>query len=193
MTERVKENSSERFQDNGLESEGSERTKQLAMEREQSAAEKEHSSHEKEEAARHEVERAVMEKEKKDERAASPAERRRDAPAKNTKATREAVFKKEMKHVQAELSAPERAFSKLIHNKTVEKASEAVGSTIARPNSILYGSLFAFILVSALYLWARQNGHELSGFETIGAFVVGWLVGLIVDYFRILISGGRSS
>ena len=34
MTERVKENSSERFQDNGLESEGSERTKQLAMERE---------------------------------------------------------------------------------------------------------------------------------------------------------------
>jgi len=193
MSEQLKEHGGERFKEASFEAEGTERSKQLALEREKSAAEKERSSKEKEDSARHEVEKAVHEQEKKNkERAASPAERRRDAPVKNTKAAREAVFKKEMKHVQSELPPASRAFSKLIHNKAVEKTSEAVGATVARPNAILYGSLFAFILTSAVYFWARQYGHALSGFETIAAFIVGWLVGLIVDYVRIMVTGGRS-
>jgi hypothetical protein len=195
MSEQLKTKDHEQFKDTGLESEGSERRKQLQAERERSAAEKERSSAEKEDTARHEVERVVAEQEKKshEKQVASPAERRRDAPLKNTKATRDALFKKEMKRLQGEMSTPERTFSKLIHNKAVEKVSEAVGSTIARPNAILYGSMFAFLLTAVVYFWAKHTGHELSGFETIGAFIIGWLAGMIVDYVRIMISGGKNT
>ena len=121
---------------------------------------------------------------------ASPAERRRDTP---TKAAREAVLKKQLKHVQDELSPASRAFSKVIHNKAVEKTSEALGSTIARPNAILYGSLFAFVFTAGIYFWAKHYNYPLSGFETIGSFIIGWLFGLIVDYIRLMVTGGRAS
>lgn len=193
MAEKLQSKSYEQHGDGNLEKEGSELSKQLAAERERSAAEKEKSSAEHEDSARHEVEKAVAEQEKKDNELAkaSPAERRRETP-KNTKAARAAAYKKEMKRVQAELSTPERAFSKVIHNKAVEKASEGVGATIARPNAILYGSMFAFFLTAGLYFWARHVGYPLSGFETIAAFIIGWLVGLIIDYVRLMISGGRA-
>ena len=193
MSERLNQTGSERYNDKALEQEATERNKQLAREREQSA-EKERSGAEKE-SARHEVERAVAEQEKrnKEKAAASPAEKRRDAPVKNTKAVRDAVFKKEMARIQSEMPATKRAFTKVIHNKAVEKVSEVTGATIARPNAILYGSIFAFVLTATIYFWAQHSGYPLSGFETIAAFIVGWLVGMIVDYVRITLSGGRSS
>src|ERR1700744_2516512 len=54
-----------------------------------------------------------------------------------SKREKDASFKKHMKQVKSELPAGSRAFSKLIHTKPVEKASDALGSTIARPDAIL--------------------------------------------------------
>ena len=82
-----------------------------------------------------------------------------------------------------------RSIGKLIHAKAVEKTSEAVGSTIARPNAILSGSIMAFALTAGLYFWAKYVGYPLSGFETIGAFIIGWLVGMIYDFTRIMFTG----
>lgn len=101
-------------------------------------------------------------------------------------------FTQKMTHVQAELSAPSRAFSKVIHNKAVEKVSDTVGSTIARPNAILAGSIAAFIITTTLYYVAKNIGYPLSGFETIGAFAAGWVIGILFDYFRVMITGKRS-
>jgi hypothetical protein len=117
----------------------------------------------------------------------SPAKRRGGI----SKKEKEASFKKHMKQVQAEMSAPERAFSKVIHNKVIERTSEFVGATVARPNAILTGAVVAFILVLAVYLVAKTLGYVLSGFETIGAFIVGWVLGVLYDYFRIMITGKR--
>ena len=97
-----------------------------------------------------------------------------------------------MKQVQTELSPTSRAFSKTIHNKAVEKTSEALGATIARPNAILSGAVMAFILTLAVYVTAKTIGYQLSGFETIAAFVVGWVIGIIYDYFRALVTGKSS-
>lgn len=105
--------------------------------------------------------------------------------------SRDAGFKQTMKHVQAELSGPERTFSKVIHNKTVERVSDAVGGTIARPDAILSGSIFAFIAVLSLYLMAKYYGFALSGFETIAAFVIGWLFGIVFDFVKAAITGKR--
>lgn len=108
-----------------------------------------------------------------------------------SKKDKTASYKKHMAHVQSELPAPQRAFSKLIHSPIVEKTSEFVGATVARPNAILSGAVVAFFLVLAIYLIAKNLGYVLSGFETIGAFIVGWVIGILYDYFRVLITGKK--
>jgi hypothetical protein len=108
-----------------------------------------------------------------------------------SKKDKDASFKKHMKQVQAEMSAPQRVFSKFIHAKAIEKTSEVVGATVARPNAILSGAIVAFVLVLAVYLLAKNLGYVLSGFETIGAFIIGWAIGVLYDYFRVMITGKK--
>lgn len=100
-------------------------------------------------------------------------------------------FKKTMKHVQSELPPSSRAFSKVIHAKGVEQTSEVLGATIARPNAILAGAVCAFLLTLGLYVLAKNIGYKLSGFETIGAFIVGWILGVTYDYLRVMITGNK--
>lgn len=109
-----------------------------------------------------------------------------------TKKEREDSFKRRIAQVQSDLPPVQRAFSKFIHTKPVEKASEVIGSTIARPNAILSGAITAFILVLAVYIIAKSLGYVLSGFETIGAFIAGWILGIIYDYLRVVITGKKS-
>ncbi len=119
----------------------------------------------------------------------SPAEKRSTLI---TKRHREQSFNKQMDAIAPHLSRNERIVSSVIHHKTVEQISDAAGSTVARPNALLAGSITAFVAITAVYLIAKHYGYPLSGFETIGAFVIGWIVGLIFDYIRTLLSGGQS-
>lgn len=105
--------------------------------------------------------------------------------------SRKESYKHTMKVVRSEMSAPARVFSKVIHNPVVERTSEVVGSTVARPNAILSGSFFAALTVLCLYLVARHYGFALSGFETIGAFIIGWALGIVFDLLRGMITGKR--
>ncbi|HWT39733.1 MAG TPA: hypothetical protein VN081_00425 [Dongiaceae bacterium] len=134
------------------------------------------------------VEKGSAEKQRK-QPAASPARRRHGVVSKKQK---DASFKQNMKHIQAELPAGQRAFSKVIHNPAVEKTSEVIGSTVARPNAILAGAIVAFFAVLAVYLIAKHYGYQLSGFETIGAFIVGWVLGIVYDFFKVMITGKKS-
>lgn len=109
-----------------------------------------------------------------------------------TKEDRKDSFKKTMETVQSQLPKSSRTFSKVIHNPTVEKVSEVTGKTIARPNAILSGSVAAFVLTLAIYTLAKINGYPLSGFETIAAFIIGWIAGMLFDYIRIGIKGSSS-
>ena len=143
-----------------------------------------------EQAKQEALEKATAHEKEVQEKAVSPAEKRTKRVAR-TKASLDKSFNTQMKEAQAAMSAPSRAFSKVIHNKAVEKTSEAIDSTIARPNAMLSGALFALILTSALYFWAKWAGYPLSGFETIGAFIIGWLIGIIFDFTRIMVTGKR--
>lgn len=109
-----------------------------------------------------------------------------------SKSQKKASFKKQIKEVQTQLSPSSRVFSKIIHNSLVEKTSDIVGSTVARPNAILSGAVTAFIVTLGVYLVAKNIGYSLSGFETIAAFIIGWLIGIIYDYLRALITGSSS-
>lgn len=107
------------------------------------------------------------------------------------KKLREESYSRTMNQVQDELPPNSRAFSKIIHNKTVEKVSDITGNTLARPNSMLSGSIFAFVLTLAVYVVAKTIGYPLSGFETILAFIIGWTIGIIYDYLHILFTGNK--
>lgn len=130
------------------------------------------------------VEAGSNEKAKKTE----PTVKRRGSISKKQK---DASFKRQMKEIQAKEPPVSRAFSKVIHNKVVEKTSDVVGATVARPNAILAGAFTAFVLTLAIYVTAKIIGYELSGFETIGAFIVGWVIGVIYDYLRVVITGKK--
>lgn len=123
------------------------------------------------------------------EPASSPAKRRHGVVSKKEK---DASYKHHMKQVQSELKPGQRAFSKFIHSPIIEKTSEVVGSTVARPNAILSGAMVAFFLVLAVYVIAKFYGYQLSGFETIGAFIAGWVIGLLYDFFKVMITGKKS-
>lgn len=144
------------------------------------------------EKATHEALETAKKTEKLDESKQNKAsvEKVKEKP-KRTKKNLDISFNKQMSDARHDMPAPSRAFSKLIHNKAVEKVSEAVGSTIARPNAILAGSMTAFVIVLGIYLLARYVGYPLSGFEVIGSFIIGWLLGIIFDFMRIMITGKR--
>lgn len=101
-------------------------------------------------------------------------------------------YKRTIKEVQSELSTGSALFSKIIHNKFVEATSDAIGNTIARPNAILSGAVAAFALTLIIYTIAKTIGYALSGFETIAAFIIGWVFGIIYDYLRVMITGKKS-
>lgn len=103
-----------------------------------------------------------------------------------------ANYSRTMTHVQSELTPTSRAFSKVIHQKAVERTSDALGATIARPNAILAGAIAAFVVTLGMYLIAKNFGYQLSGFETMGGFILGWIIGLLFDYCKVMITGKRS-
>jgi hypothetical protein len=100
-------------------------------------------------------------------------------------------YKKTITEIQKDLSISSKIFSKITHNPFVEKSSEIIGSTVARPNSMLFGAFFSFLTTLFAYFVAKKYGYVLSGFETIGAFVVGWLIGVLYDFLRTLITGKK--
>lgn len=145
-------------------------------------------SHEELEKARSEaLEQAGTVEKKKQLLEKETASKERHGPF--TAKERDASFNATMAEIRTHMSGPSRTFSSFIHNKTVEKVSDAVGNTVARPNAILSGSVFAFLFTLVIYLIARYNGYPISGSETIASFALGWLIGLIFDYVRVLIIG----
>ena len=190
MTERLT-NVPEREKGNqeALDRTGHERSKDLRNEREKAVAEL--GPERSVENLRQDAEKAAEVDQKKTGKEVAPAEKRRDTPAQR-RAKAKTSYKKTMKETQAHMKPAERTFSKVIHNPAVEKTSEAVGSTVARPNAILAGSLTAFLMTLGVYLFAKYYGYPLSGFETIAAFTLGWLVGLMFDYLRVMITGKKA-
>lgn len=187
MSNREKDNygSHESFDERALAEQAKEHEERLREDRERAVERSKESN--VDEARREALEKATkVEREQKVEsREVSAAERRGPITKREKKASYDAT----MREVHSQMSGPSRAFSSFIHNPTVEKVSDAIGGTVARPNSILAGSVLAFLFTLVIYLIARYFGYALSGSETIASFIIGWLVGLVFDYVRVLFMG----
>lgn len=91
-------------------------------------------------------------------------------------------FNTTMHHVRQNLSKPERQFSKFIHQPLIEKTSEALGKTIARPSGILGASFAASVGLFLIYSVARSAGFQLSGSEMPILLLTGFIGGLFVEW-----------
>lgn len=100
-------------------------------------------------------------------------------------------YKKTISQVQQELNPAARIFSKITHNPVIERVSEFTGNTVAKPNAMLSGAIMAFALTLITYTIAKKSGYQLSGFETIGAFAIGWLLGNVYDFLKLIVTGKK--
>lgn len=141
--------------------------------------------------ARKEVSEALEAKKAPGETEAAPTASKTRTQHTVSPAQKKRAFTHIMSDVQKDMSPSSKAFSKFIHTPAVEATSEVIGNTVARPTSILYGSFCAFIVLLGTYLLAKHNGFQLSGFEFIGLFALGWAVGLLADFFRHMITGQK--
>jgi hypothetical protein len=144
----------------------------------------------KETEARHEALKQATSLEKEEKQRVSPSiERRKDGPLSKKKLDQS--YTATMQEVQSQMTPSERAFSKVIHNKAIERTSEVAGNTFARPNALLSGAIFAFVITLSIYLIAKNIGFPLSGFESISAFILGWTIGLLFDFLKVMITGRK--
>lgn len=86
-----------------------------------------------------------------------------------------------MSDTTRDMSRYERTFSQFIHRKGISSASNLLASTIGRPNALLFGAVCSFTLTLTVYLLSKNLGYSLSGFESIGAFIFGWTIGILFD------------
>lgn len=183
------QNQEQSFNAERLKEIGEDRNESLASERERSI---EASKEVNVEQARHEALEQANKVEREQSADHKPSSERPTGKREMiSKREKNASYDATMAEVRTHMSGPSRAFSTVIHNPSVEKISEAVGTTIARPNAILSGSTTAFILTIVLYLVAKFNGYALSGTETIAAFTIGWLIGIAFDYVRLIVTGKK--
>lgn len=102
-------------------------------------------------------------------------------PSRSNKNHRLESYKNTLSNIQVDMGKTSRTMSRIIHNPAIETASTVVGSTIARPRTIIYSSFTALVSVSLLYIAAKYFGYTLSGSETIATFLLGWLIGIVYE------------
>jgi hypothetical protein len=170
---------------------GHERPRELGAEPKQSPERhSENEAHTTHESARNEaIQAALRSKEQGKEKRTHQAARHNAAHL--VKGDREESFEQTMEEVRHDLPRSTRGFSRFIHNPTIERISEILGNTVARPDAILAGGITAFIVVLGLYFYAKYAGFTLRGSETILAFVAGWLLGILFDFFKTMFTGKR--
>ena len=86
-----------------------------------------------------------------------------------------------LRQAQSRLSRTSRRFSQIIHTPAVERTSEVLEKSLARPSAMLGGAIFACIGLAVMTFFARRYGFALSGTELILFVSSGWLLGLIVE------------
>lgn len=96
-----------------------------------------------------------------------------------------------LKRIQQRLSKPERAMSKVMHNKTVEKVSDGLGKTAARPSGILGGGIVSLLGSFVLLYMAKKYGFEYNFFIFFALLAVGFGLGVLIDLLIYTVSKAR--
>ncbi len=179
MAERLQNTTPENRADNHKESRNEQH--RARQEREVTSQEKEHGQQKQvEELHKTAVEKAAT-KEQHQERIESNIPTKKHHPMLVNKQLKDMAYMRALTRTRKKLSAPARAFSKAIHSDILDKPSEAIGKTIARPSGMLGGAFFAMIGTSLLLWVTRHYGYEYNYLAAILLFAVGMVAGLLLE------------
>lgn len=98
-----------------------------------------------------------------------------------TKELKEESYKRTMQKTRKQLSRPERALSKAVHQPVINAVSKVGEKTIARPTGIITGAILA-LAGSTYVLWsAKRYGYEYNYWVVLALFVGGYVAGLALE------------
>lgn len=100
-------------------------------------------------------------------------------------------YKQTLNRIRQRLTAPEKAFSKLSHNKAVDTVSSGLGKTVARPSGILGGGIFALVGSSIVLYMAKKYGFEYNFSLFFLLLTGGFMAGVIIELAAKAISKAR--
>ena len=94
------------------------------------------------------------------------------------------AFERTMHRLRRNLSPINRTASKVIHNQTVDKASELGAKTIARPSAILGAGVLS-ALGGLVYFWiCKHFGYEYNATVLLLLFSIGFGLGLLIELIK---------
>ncbi len=108
-------------------------------------------------------------------------ERENQHPVLVNKQLKDMAYSRALTRTRKHLSIPSRLLSRVVHSKALDRPSETVGKTIARPSSMLGGAFFALVGTSALLWITKKYGYEYNYLAVIVLFGIGMLVGLAIE------------
>ncbi|MDO8265348.1 MAG: hypothetical protein Q7T41_00220 [Candidatus Saccharibacteria bacterium] len=97
------------------------------------------------------------------------------------KQLKDMAYSRSMTRVRKHLSLPSRLFSKAIHSKVLDKPSEVIGNTVARPSGMLGGALLATVGTSVLLWVTKHYGYSYNYLAVIMLFVLGMTFGIVTE------------
>lgn len=103
------------------------------------------------------------------------------------------AYKRTLNRIQSNLSIPDRVFSKIIHQKAIDSASNVAAKTVARPSAFLGGSIGALVGSAVLLYVSRHNGFTYNYAAIFILFVAGFFVGALAELTVKLLFRKRSS
>jgi hypothetical protein len=92
------------------------------------------------------------------------------------------TYSRTLKRVQTRLSPSERTMSKVMHNKTVEKVSDGLGKTAARPSGVLGGGIVALLGSFILLYMAKKYGFEYNFAVFFVLMAAGFALGVLLEF-----------
>jgi hypothetical protein len=161
--------------ESGLEAAAAERMEQLRHQPERS---QEQSAEQRAEAAREVIHRPEAKPEPEPAPAAEKSPQRSPRiPLINA----ELNYAHTLASVRRHLSPVSQQFSRAIHHPVVEKTSEVLEKTVARP-SVMNGALWTAVVVGGIfYFFAHTYGYPLSGSTFVFSLLAGAIIGLIAE------------
>jgi hypothetical protein len=103
------------------------------------------------------------------------------------------AYQRSLKRIRSRLSAPERAFSRMVHQPAVEAVSNALARTVARPSGVLGAGIFALVGSSLLLYIARTYGFTYNYFAFFALLAAGYLLGLFIELIGIMLRRKKKS
>lgn len=91
------------------------------------------------------------------------------------------TLNRELRNIQRKLPAPQRTFSKLIHQPVVRTLSTIADKTVSRPSGLLGGGIVAFLGTSGYFYLTKSAGFSYNYFVFVALFVGGFIVGLVLE------------